>query len=206
MRKKFYIFFVVLFFTQCFEYNEKIYIYPNLTGKVALEYKIPINDLTGNSLISFLPSKKEKFEEIYQIKTQLFEVENVLPIISNFPYKKIKLEFSYNNITELENKIYGITEISKIGNTIIIKRTFKYLQYKKMDHPIYNFFYEFIYDKIKDGMLNFSIYVPAYFDIITNTGNLPLPGTINLQFPLDKLFELNKEFIWVITIKVNPTP
>ena len=197
---------MILFLTQCFEYDEKIYIYPNLTGKVTLEYKIPINNLTGNSLIGFLPSKKERFEEFYQVKTQYFEVEDVLPIISNFPYKKIKLEFSYNNITELENKIYGMTEINIIGNTIIIKRTFKYLQYKKLDNPIFNFFYDFIYDKIKYGVLNFYLYVPAYYDIITNTGNLPLPGTINFQFPLTKMFELNKEFIWVITIKVNPIP
>jgi hypothetical protein len=197
---------MILFLTQCFEYNEKIYIYPNLTGKVALEYKIPINDLTGNSLIGFLPSKKERFEEIYQVKTQLFEVEDVLPIISSFPYKKVKLEFSYNSVTELRNKIYGMTEINKIGNTITIIRTFKYLQYKKIDNPIFNFFYDFIYDKIKDGVLNFSLYAPSYFDIITNTGNLPLPGTINFQFPLTKMFELNKEFIWIISIKVNPTP
>jgi hypothetical protein len=75
-----------------------------------------------------------------------------------------------------------------------------------MDNPIFNFFYDFIYDKIKDGVLNFSLYAPSYFDIITNTGNLPLPGTINFQFPLTKMFELNKEFIWIISIKVNPTP
>ncbi|GIX42144.1 MAG: hypothetical protein KatS3mg129_1877 [Leptospiraceae bacterium] len=200
-----YLFFI-LFLTNCFEYEEKIFLSPNLSGKVSLEYIIPINKSTENSLIGFLPSTKESFEERYNVKTILFEQEKIKPLIANLEYRKIKVEFFYNNILELQDKIYGITDIVKFGNTIIIKRTFKNVQFKKLDNRVFNFFYDFIYQKFKDRILKFTIYVPSHFDIISNAGNLPLPGVLFFQFPLERTFELNKDWIWTITIKINPVP
>jgi hypothetical protein len=203
---RFWMIFLLFLFTFCFEYEEKIYLTPNLDGKITLDYITPINKTTGNSLISFLPSNKKAFEEKYNVKVILFKEEDVKPIIPNFIYKKVHVEYFFKNILEIEDKIYGINSIEKFGNTIIIKRIFKNVHYKKIDHRIYNFFYDFLYQKFKDRLLKFSLSVPKHFDLISNLGNLPLPGELNYQIPIETTFDLNKELIWIITIKINQAP
>ncbi len=204
MNKKIFII-SLIFLINCFDYEEKIYLEPDLSGRVYLEYTIPINKKTGNSLISFLPATKEKFLEIYNVNILSFDSEDLEPTLS-FKYKKVKVEYSFKKITELEKKIYGNNSINKYGNTIYIQRRFKIVLFKKLDNKFYNFFYNYTIQKFKNRNLKFFIIIPKHFDIITNMGNLPLPGVLNFQLPLEKTFESNNEILWNITIKINPTP
>lgn len=204
--KKYFILLFILIFSFCFEYEEKIYLNPNLAGRVILEYVIPIDKKSGVSLISFFPESQEKFKNKYNVEILSFKEESVSPLIPNLNYKKIKIEFKFNNIIDLEKKLIGENYITINGNRVFIQRKFKVPRYKKIENKIYNYFYKIVYDSYKAKNLKFSLNTPTHFDVITNLGNLPLPGIVYNQISLDKILESNNEIVWNITIKINPNP
>ncbi len=205
--KKYYILFFIFILNSCFEYEEKILLNSDLTGKVSLEYIIPVDKKSGASLISFFSESEQKFKtQNKNIEVLSFTEESIKPLVPNLNYKKIKVEFLFNNISDLEKMLIGENSISVIGNKIFIQRKLKVPKYRKVDNKIYNYFYKMIYNSYKGRNLKFSLNTPQYFDVISNLGNLPLPGIVNYQITLDRILETNNDIIWNITIKVNPNP
>lgn len=203
-----YIFLLSIFlFPHCFEYEEKIILNSNLSGKVILDYVIPVDRKSGTSLISFFPESEQKFKDRYNfVEVLSFTEENTKPLVQNLNYKRIIVEFLFNNISDLENILIGENTISIIGNKILIQRKLKVPKYKKLDNKFYNYFYKIIYNSYKGRNLKFSLNAPNYFDVISNLGTLPVPGIMNYQITLDRILETNNEIIWNISIKINPSP
>ncbi|TGK07869.1 hypothetical protein EHO59_07175 [Leptospira semungkisensis] len=120
----------------CFEYEETLTINPNLSGTLEVTYVVPTKRKSDESLIKFLPTRKE---EILNRLNKGFFFKSL--VLKDYTYQKMespeaepgafrekakvsyKLEFT--DISQLESILLGNVQIKKEKvNTIYIKREF----------------------------------------------------------------------------------
>ncbi|MCS7205364.1 MAG: hypothetical protein NZ853_06685 [Leptospiraceae bacterium] len=203
-KKSFIVFFLVIF--SCFEYSETLILYPNLSGRVQIEYKVPISKQTGKSLIYFLPVIKSEYEKIYDIKLSNFMVQDTEALSENFIYKQVNLEYEFRYIMDLEKRLYGLENIVRNKNEFHLYRTFPTAANYNSQDQIFSWVYNFIYEKFANRSLKFKILVPTHFSIVSNLGNLPAPGVLNFHFPLERTLDSKNPTTWYVTITLNPIP
>ncbi len=131
------LFFLLAFFlVGCFEYEETLTINHNLSGTLEVSYVVPTKRKSDESLIKFLPTRKE--EILSRLNKGFFSKSLIL---KDYTYQKLesseaepgafrekarvsyKLEFT--DISQVESILVGNVQIKKEkANTIYIKREF----------------------------------------------------------------------------------
>lgn len=127
-----------IFFTfiGCFEYEETLSINPNLSGTLEVTYVVPTKRKSDESLIKFLPTRKEEilnrlnkgfFYKSLTLKDYTFQkMESSEAEPGAFREKaKVSYKLEFTDISQLESILVGNVQIKKEkANTIYIKREF----------------------------------------------------------------------------------
>lgn len=201
-RKAYLVFFII--FLYCYEYEEEVIFYSDFSGKIILKYRVPISKKTKKSYIYFLPSTKEDFKGFYEIEPIKFNFHSQAN--SYYDFGNIEVEFDFKNLQSFENKLLGLQNVIKIGDTLIIKRKLASITNRSLENKLYSYFYEIFYQSVKGKNLKFTIKTPKHYNLTSNFGNLPYPGVLVFQYSLEKTLEPKNTFLWLITIKANPFP
>ncbi|TGL61470.1 LIC11874 family lipoprotein [Leptospira sarikeiensis] len=211
--KKFLICFSFLFFG-CFEYEETLNINANLSGTLEITYVVPTKRKSDESLIKFLPTRKEEIQN--RLNKGFFYKSLVL---KDYTFQKLetseaepgafrekarvsyKLEFT--DISQLENILIGNVQIKKEkANTIYIKREFpsisKSLESMQMDGE--KKLMSETLRLIRGNALNFKVNFPITSVCYTNRGEQGL-GRLAYRLPLADTVEKfgNKSWDYRIT-------
>ncbi|WP_078124747.1 LIC11874 family lipoprotein [Leptospira alexanderi] len=124
---------LLLFFSNCFDYEETLTINYDFSGTLEVSYVVPTRRNSDESLIKFLPTQKD---EILGRLNKGFFSRNIS--LKDYTYQKIvtpetdpslfrekakvyyKVEFQ--ELSQIENAMLGKVQVRKKGNTIYVKR------------------------------------------------------------------------------------
>ncbi|RHX83770.1 LIC11874 family lipoprotein [Leptospira stimsonii] len=125
--------FILLFFINCFDYEETVTINHDFTGTLEVSYVVPTRRNSDESLIKFLPTRKD---EISNRLNKGFFSKNI--VLKDYSFQKIvtpetdpslfrekakvyyKVEFQ--DLSQIEDAMLGKVQVRKKGNTIYVKR------------------------------------------------------------------------------------
>jgi hypothetical protein len=124
---------ILLFFSNCFDYEETVTINHDFSGTLEVSYVVPTRRNSDESLIKFLPTQKE---EISDRLNKGFFSKNI--VLKDYTFQKIvtpetdpslfrekakvyfKVEFQ--DLSQIEDAMLGKVQVRKKGNTIYVKR------------------------------------------------------------------------------------
>ncbi|MBM9579059.1 hypothetical protein JWG45_18075 [Leptospira sp. 201903070] len=124
---------MLLFFSNCFDYEETVTINHDFSGTLEVSYVVPTRRNSDESLIKFLPTQKE---EISDRLNKGFFSKNI--VLKDYTFQKIvtpetdpslfrekakvyfKVEFQ--DLSQIEDAMLGKVQVRKKGNTIYVKR------------------------------------------------------------------------------------
>lgn len=193
----------------CFEYEETLTIAPNLSGTLEVTYVVPTKRKSDESLIKFLPTRKE---EILSRLNKGFFYKSLT--LKDYTYQKLespeaepgafrekarvsyKLEFT--DITQLENILVGNVQIKKEkANTIYIKREFpsitKSAESIQMDGE--KKLLSETLRLLKGSSMTFKVNFPITSVCYTNRGEQSL-GKLTYRLPLSDTVEKSGNKSW----------
>ncbi|TGJ98865.1 hypothetical protein EHQ53_11290 [Leptospira langatensis] len=120
----------------CFEYEETLTINPNLSGTLEVSYVVPTKRKSDESLIKFLPTRKEEilnrlnkgfFFKSLVLKDYTFQKMEIPEAEPGAFREKAKVSYKleFTDVSQLESILLGNVQIKKEkANTIYIKREF----------------------------------------------------------------------------------
>jgi hypothetical protein len=220
------IFFV--FISTCFNYQDSIYLNEDLSGKINIQYSIPLKKLGNNkykSLITKLPYLDEKINQVYtddefnivKMKKKVYtrdEYEKINPVKStNSDFKKLKnkinyygnvdLQILFKNWQDLQKIIPGKITIKKTENGFHFQRRIKGGKLKKRyessgEKKIHKYSKDFF--RGKTFQLNFSS--PKGYKITKNNCHKLDDNICNWIFPLEEmLYKFSRQELFLFIEK-----
>ncbi|TGN03285.1 LIC11874 family lipoprotein [Leptospira dzoumogneensis] len=208
------LFLVCFLFFGCFEYEETLTINSNLSGTLEISYVVPTKRKSEESLIKFLPTRKEEiqnrlnkgfFSKSLVLKDYTFQKLETSEAEPGVFREKAKVTYKvdFTDISQLENVLLGNVQIKKEkANTIYIKREFpsisKSLESMQMDGE--KKVLSETLRLIRGNALNFKVNFPITSVCYTNRGEQSL-GRLAYRLPLADTVEKfgNKSWDYRIT-------
>ena len=195
--------------TACFDYEERITFLPGFSGSIDFKYSVPIDKDSGKSLIAFLPVTNQEIQKKLKISSDdMLDYKTKMYDSTPFSMASVSYRILFKDAKQLEALLSGQIQILQAGNKLRIDRSFPGLESSTEGRQIraYRIAYRSILEKLKDHSMKFSIFCPWYYDLSSNQGTLPAPGTIYFVFPLDRTLTHEKEMNWNIEITANSAP
>ncbi|MBW7858576.1 MAG: hypothetical protein H3C43_09880 [Leptonema sp. (in: Bacteria)] len=195
--------------TACFDYEERVTFLPGFSGSIDFKYSVPIDKDSGKSLIAFLPVTHEDIEKRFKVKPDEILDFKAETFESNpFLMQKVSYRILFKDAKQLETLLPGQVQILQAGGKLRLDRSFPGLESLTEGKQLraYRIAYRSILEKLKDHSMKFSITCPWYYDMSTNQGTLPAPGTLYFVFPLERTVTQEKEMNWNIEITANSAP
>ena len=207
--------FILIFFFifNCFEYEENIYFKKGYSGYVEINYTVPINQRTGDSILKFLPINQDDIEErinkglfskLIKIRDFSFRYldKEEIPSASYFQ-KKVKIFYrvDFIDISTLDGVLLGNLFVKKRGNSIFIKREFRSVL-KNADNESSSGEKKIRSETLRllgDGYVLFKVHFPQSAECKSNQGEIGL-GILSYKFPLVETVEKSGNKIWDYSI------
>ena len=201
----------LLFVVGCFDYEETISFNADFSGVIEFRYTVPVDRKTGRSLLAFLPARRDDLKNRYinrmkDADISDFKVEQLAG--EPFGQAKVSYKIRFDEVKEIEWYLPGETQVYRVANNLRIYRLFPGLSSMNDGRQIrfYRMVYRSVLEQLNGRMMKFSIHCPWYFDLSSNQGTLPSPGVVYFGFPVDRTVLQQKETVWNIEIKANPSP
>lgn len=187
--------FLLLFFQNCFEYEETITFRKPFEGVVEISYTVPVFKKTNRSMISFLPidfqSVQKKIKSNSQSSKLLLKDFVVEPVVlkegeeSLFKEKsKVSYKVEFEDVTDLEGVLIGTFVFRKRGRTLLAHREIPGLVSNGESSVGEQKVIKLTSRILRDGFINFKINYPITTETETNKGFISL-GNIFWKFPLE---------------------
>lgn len=208
--------FLLVFFSGCFDYQEKIIFAPDFSGVVEISYTVPVYKETGNSMLKFLPSSESEVKEKYGIYLSAgsFTLKDFTSKTTTagdddpFPDRvEVSYRVLFKEAQVLEHILMGETDVFRRGGYLFIRRKFPASPPLDENSPTFTRnFHERIVQSFAKHFLSFNIVFPWYYDLVTNYGSFTKPGVHSFQLPLQSTFKSVSGFTWKIELKANRPP
>ncbi|MCB1140933.1 MAG: hypothetical protein H7A24_06725 [Leptospiraceae bacterium] len=210
---KFILFFIVIFFQNCFDYEETIFFKKGFSGYVEINYTVPINPKNGRSLIRFLPISKEDiearinkgiFSKNIQIRDFSIGYLDKWDIEQNSLFRRkarVGYKVDFQELSSLDGVLLGYLFVKKRGNTITIKREFKSVM-KNVDQETSTGEKRIrseTHRLLGESAIQFRVIYPPTSECRSNRGEIGL-GNLYYKFPLIDTIEKPGNKTWDYTI------
>ncbi|PJZ69339.1 hypothetical protein CH373_13745 [Leptospira perolatii] len=205
---------LAIFLTGCFDYEETLTINPDFSGTLEVSYVVPTKKKSDESLIKFLPTRKE--EIINRLNKEFFAKSVTLKDYSMqkiessdaepgaFKEKaKVSYKVEFSDVTQLEGILLGSVQIRRKERTVYFKREFpsvsKSNESSKMEGEK-KVFSETL-RLLRNNSMAFRVAFPIASICTSNRGEVNL-GRLSYRLPLTDTVERagNKSWDFRITI------
>lgn len=204
---------LLLFFANCFDYEEVIYFRKPFSGYVEITYTVPVHPRTGKSLLRFLPLSSEEIEKkinkgIFSKNLKIREhtltyVEKTENDSVSFYQKKARVNYKldFEDLNKLDGILLGYLFVKKKGSSLIVKREFKSVL-KGLDQNSTTGEKQIHAETLKllgDSSILFKVIFPNNWECRSSRGDIFL-GSLIYRFPLSETVDKPGNKTWDYTM------
>lgn len=203
---------LLLIFSNCFEYEETIYLKKGFSGFVEISYTVPIKEKSQSSLIKFLPISEEdinsklnkglfaKNVKVRDFSLKILDRDEREEVI--FKEKaRVFYRIDFTELGQLDGILFGSLFVRKKGNSLFVKREFK--SSTTSPEPTPSAGEKKLYTEtmrlLKDGFVHFRVIFPMAAECRSNRGETSL-GLLSYKLPLTETIEKIGNKVWDYSI------